>query len=147
MATAAGRDLLERAWDRAFGFEHSHDHRTKTLVLAFAVLLAVYASWLLADLRLRTPAFLLVAVGTTYLLYARPTRLAVLIRGLYAVALALLATPVVLSLSTFVLPHGRGAVTDPWALSMTVGDLAFLVVFGLIAAIPAGIAFGLGYRR
>lgn len=145
MATGTA-GLTDRARERV-RFEHVHDYPTRAIVLGFAVVWSVYAAWLLADLRLRTPAFVLVAVAGTYALYSRPTRRDVVIRGLYGLALFLLATPVVLSLSLFVLPHGTGAISNPWAVSLTTGDLVFLVAFGLMAAVPAGIAAILEYRR
>ncbi|PSQ16516.1 hypothetical protein BRD00_11035 [Halobacteriales archaeon QS_8_69_26] len=150
---AALRALLGWVWDllgpvrRRLAFEHTHDWPTRAVVLGFAAAWAVGSGWLLADLRLRTPAFVVAALGGAYLLYDRPTRRDVVIRGLYGLAMLVLATPVVLSASLFVLPHGTGAVTNPWALSLTVGDLVVLVAFALLAAVPGGAAFVLEYRR
>lgn len=150
---AALRSLLGRVWEllapvrERLAFEHTHDWPTRAVVLAFALAWAVGTGWLLADLRLRTPAFVVVALAGAYLLYDRPTRRDVVIRGLYGLAILLIATPVVLSASLFVLPYGTGAVSNPWALSLTVGDLLFLLAFGVLAAVPGGIAFALEYRR
>lgn len=150
---AALRSLLARAWGllapvrERLAFEHAHDLPTRAVVLSFAVAWAVSAAWLLADLRLRTPAFLVVAPVGAYLLYGRPTRRDVVIRGLYGLAVLAVATPVVLSASLFVLPHGTGAIANPWALTLTVGDLVFLLAFAVLAAVPGGAAFLLEYRR
>lgn len=144
MATETGR--VDALVDR-LSFQHAHSRRTKVVVLGFTAVLATYGAWLFADLVPRFLTFLLVAAVSAYALYARPTPRGVVIRGLYGLAVCLIATPVVLPLSFLALPYGTSAVSDPVPFVFTVADVVFLLVFGLLAVIPAGIGVVLEWRR
>jgi hypothetical protein len=146
MATGTRPGLADRLRAR-FEFDHAHDRTTKALVLGAAVLLGAYAGYLLADLGLRTVAFVVVTAWAAYGLYARPTRRDVAIRGLYALAVLVLATPVALAATIPVLPHGTAGIENLLGFVVTIADLVLLAVFGAIAAVPAGVAFLLDRRR
>jgi hypothetical protein len=122
--------------------EHRHPRETTAVVFAFAVLLAWYASWLTADLGLGTVAFVVVAVAGAYGLYRQPTRRAVVVAGLYGLAALLVSTPVFMNLP-FVLSAGAYGISNPAAFTMRLADLVFLVVFVLLGAVPAGLAWRL----
>lgn len=132
--------LLDRV-----GFEHTHGARAALTVIAWAAVLAWYVGWLVADLGLRGPAFLIALAVAWYLLYAQPTRRAMTVRGLAALAVLLAVTPVFLDLP-FLLAASRYGVATPWAFVARAADLVMLVVFLLLAAIPAGIARRLARR-
>lgn len=123
----------------ALAVEHRHPRGTTAVVLALAVLLAWYASWLAADLGLGTVAFVLVAAGAAYGLYRQPTRSRVLAVGLYALAAMLALTPVFMNLP-FLLSAGSYGVPDATAFTVRLADAIFLVVFLVLAAVPAAAA-------
>lgn len=133
-------DLLAR-----LRVEHRHDRATAALVLAGSLVLAWYGSWLTADLGLGTPTFVVVAAVAAYGLYRQPSRRDVLVVGLYALAALLVATPVFLNLP-FLLSAGAYDVANPTAFTMRLADLILLVVFVLLAGVPAVVAWRLSSR-
>lgn len=127
--------------DRLFPlFEHTHDRVTTALVVVFAALLGVVASWVVADFGVRFPAFLVGSVAVGYLLYGRESRRAVLAGGLYMLAALVALTPIVSEIHVLTVAGMRG-VGDPWQHVLTVSDLLLVVVFFLVAAVPALAAF------
>lgn len=127
---------------RRFAVDHRHPPRTAAVVFVFAIVLGWYASWLLADLGLGTVAFVLVAAGSAYGLYRQPTRRRATVRGLSALAALLAATPVFMNLP-FLLAAGRYGVGQPAAFTVRLADALVLVVFLIVAAVPAGVAWRL----
>lgn len=136
----ATRDSLA---DRALPvFDHTHDAVTTGVVVAFAALLGAYASWMTADLGVRFVAFAAAALGVGYLLYSEPTRRTVVASGLYALATFVAATPFVYELS--VLLSGRFvAAGSPLRHVLTATDLLFVLLFLVVAAVPALVAYRL----
>lgn len=137
-------DPLSARWSRfvteRLGIEHRHSRRTTGLVVALALACGLYAGWLLADLAPRWVTLPVVALAGGAFLYARPTRVDAVATGLYSLAALVALTPVVLDLA-FVLDAGSHGVGNPWAFVLTPADLVALLVFGLFALVPAGIAF------
>lgn len=144
-----GLSAQSRRWSATLldrvGFEHTHGARAALTAIAWAAVIAWYVGWLVADLGPRGPAFILALAIAWYLLYAQPTRRAMTVRGLAALAVLLGATPVFLNLP-FLLSSGRYGVAAPWAFVARAADLVTLVVFLLLAAVPAGIARRLARR-
>jgi hypothetical protein len=136
-AVAGTRSL--RAWLRV---DHRHAPATTGVVLLFAALHAWYASWLAADLRLGTVAFVVVGVCSAYGLYRQPNRRSVVVVGLYVLAALLVASPVFMNLP-FVLSAAAYGVSNPLAFTLGLADLLFLLVFGLLATVPALLAWRL----
>lgn len=127
-------DALRERFGAAFGA--SHDALTTGLVVAFALVLSVLATWVLADLLPRALVFVVAVVGFGAVLYGRSSRRGVVATGLYALAVLVAAIPVVyevvLVLST----------ADPLAHLLSVTDLLFVGLFWLVALVPAVV----GYR-
>jgi hypothetical protein len=123
----------------ALAVEHRHSRTTTAIVLALAVLLAWYASWLAADLGLGTVAFVLVAAVGAYCLYRQPTRSRVLAAALYALAAMLALTPVFMNLP-FHLDAGAYGVENATAFTVRLADAIVLVVFLVLAAVPVAAA-------
>jgi len=121
---------------------HRHSRETTAIVLAEALALALYASWLTADLGLGTVTFVLVAVVAAYALYRQPSRRGILVVGLYVLAAFLVVTPVFLNLP-FLLAAGSYDVSNPTAFTMRLSDVLFLVLFVILAAVPGGLAWRL----
>lgn len=121
-------------------FDHTHDTATTALAVAATAVTAFYAAWLTADLLPRTVVFAAVALAMSFLLYRRPDRRAVAAGALYAVAILLAATPVVLNAAVLATADMAG-VTDPWARVLTVTDLKVLLGFLVVAAVPAAIGY------
>lgn len=136
----AARDSLA---DRVLPlFDRTHGPLTTGLVVAFAAVLGLYASWLTADFGARTVAFAAAAVGVGYVLYGEPTRRAVVARGLYVLAAFVAATPFVYELS-ILLGGGYAGVGSPWQHVLSVTDLLFVLLFLVVAAVPALVAYRL----
>lgn len=129
-----------RAVARRLGIEHRHSIGTTGLVVVLALICGLYAAWLLADFGLRWPALVVVFLLGGVRFYGRPTRVGVLAAGLYTLAVFIAVTPVILDLA-FVLAADSYGVANPWSFVLTMADLLFLVVFVLLALIPAGIAY------
>lgn len=134
---AALRDGDVAAARAAAGVGHDHPPGTVALVVVFALLLGVAASWLLADLGLRLPALLAGWLGGGYWLYRKPDRRAVAVSGLYAVAALVALVPVAMNVTALAVAGGHGFRAGPFALSVV--DVVLLVVFLLLAAVPAGL--------
>lgn len=144
---AAGHTRILDTVTTTLGFEHTHGPMTTLLVGGSMGVLGTYGAWLLADVLPRPVTFLAVAICSGYLTYARPSTRGVLVRGLYGLSILLVVTPVWLSLSMLVLPYGTEGLGDPVDLVFTTADLVFLVAFGGLAAIPAGMAAFIEWRR
>ena len=138
--STSGTDLADR-----LRVDHRHSRVTTTVVLAIAVALAWYASWLTADLGLGTVTFVLVAAVAAYGLYRQPSRRAVLVVGLYVLAALLVVTPLFMNLP-FMLAAGTYDVSNAPAFTMRLADVVFLVVFVVLAAVPGGLAWRLSTR-
>jgi hypothetical protein len=123
-------------------FDHSHDTVTTAIVLGFAAVLGLYASWLAADVGARFSAFLVTAVALAYLLYAQPTRRTVVAGGLYSLAALLAATPVFYEL-VFLLNSGRPGVGPVLEHYLSLADVILFAVFWLLAAVPTLVAYRL----
>lgn len=123
-------------------FDHRHSRATIAVVVVISLALGWYGSWLAADLGLGTVVFVLGAALSAYGLYRQPSRRAVVVVGLYALAALLVATPVLLNLP-FVLVAGSYGVSDPAAFTMRLSDAIFLLVFVILAAVPGGLAWRL----
>lgn len=130
---------------RRFSIEHRHSAGTTALAVVLALVCGFYAAWLLADFGLRLPALIVVALASGVFFYARPTRAGVVSTGLYTLAVFIALTPVVLDLA-FVLAADQHGIENPWPFVLSLADLLFLVVFVLLALIPAGIAYAVTRR-
>ncbi|MFC5971220.1 hypothetical protein ACFPYI_07735 [Halomarina salina] len=117
-------------------FDRSHDAVTTGLVVVFALILGAFAAWLLADVLPRTVTFVLAAVGFGALFYSRGTRRSVVAFGLYALAALVALIPVVYELVLAL------NVADPLAHLVSATDLLFVLLFWVVALVPALV----GYR-
>lgn len=129
--TTADRPLRERI--------RRLDPRTGGLALVTAVVPAWYLSWLLADFGLRGVGFLLGWIGASWVLVNRNPPRELGITWLRIIAGLLLLTPVFLVLP-FVMNAGRFGVGNLAGFVLTESNLITILVFALLAAIPAGIA-------
>lgn len=127
---------------RRLGVDHQHPPLTAAVVLGFALVHGWYAAWLLADLGLGTVAFVVVAAASAFWLSRQPTRRRAVVRGLYALAALLAATPLFMNLP-FLLAAGHYGVGDPLAFTARLADAVFLLVFLGLAAVPAGVGWRL----
>lgn len=116
-------------------FDHVHDRGTTALVVVFAAGIGFLAGWVVADFGVRTPGFLVAALGTGYLLYDQPTRRNVLAAGLYSLAALLALVPVSYELGVLT------TVDQPGRHIVASSDLVLLVAWWLVAAIPALAAY------
>lgn len=127
--------------DRVFPlFDHTHDGVTTGVVVVSAALLGLYASWITADFGLRTPAFVLVAVALGYLLYRQDSRHAVVAGALYSLAALVAVTPLLYELTILV------RASSPLRHVLATSDLLFVLLFWVVAAIPALVASRLTTR-
>lgn len=115
------------------GVHHTHDPGTTSVIFVLAVVLGNYAAWLVADVGIGLPVFAIGSLVATWGLYRQPTRRAVAVRTLQALAALLIATPIAIDL-TFLVLAGRHGVTDPLSFVTTPADLVFLVAFAIPAA-------------
>jgi hypothetical protein len=121
-------------------FDHTHDTATTALVVGTATLLAVVASWVVADFGLRFPAFAVAAIGSAYWLYRLETRREILAGGLYMLAALIGLTPIAMELHVLTVT-GMEGVGPAARHSLTISDLIVTLLFFAIAAIPATAAF------
>jgi hypothetical protein len=121
-------------------FDHTHDTATTALVVGAATLLAVVASWVVADFGLRFPAFAVAAIGSAYWLYRLETRREILAGGLYMLAALIGLTPIAMELHVLTVT-GMEGVGPAAQHSLTISDLIVTLLFFAIAAIPATAAF------
>jgi hypothetical protein len=128
---AGGSSMLDRLLPL---FDHTHDMGTTALVVVFATVLGLVASWIAADFGVRLIAYVVGVVGTGYLLYGQPTRRAVLAAGFYSLAALLAIAPVFYELGLVV------AVDQPLRHLLSVADLLVFVLFWIVAAVPALVA-------
>ncbi|MEF8838767.1 MAG: hypothetical protein V5A18_04600 [Haloarculaceae archaeon] len=112
-------------------FDHTHDTLTTAVVVAFAAAVGLLAGWITADFGVRTPVFVVAAVGTGYLLYTQSTRRAVLAAGLYSLATLLAVAPFLYELGLIV------AVDSPLRHVLSLADLVIFLVFWVVAVVPA----------
>jgi uncharacterized membrane protein YhfC len=122
--------------DRVFPlFEHTHDTVTTGIVVLSAALLGQYASWAAADFGLRTPTFVVVAVALGYLLYRQDSRRGVVAGACYSLSALLAVTPLLYELTVLT------RATRPLQHVLSVTDLLFVLLFWVVAAIPALVAY------
>jgi hypothetical protein len=127
-----------------FAAENRHDTATTAVVVAFAALFGLYGSWMLADLLPRALGFLLPALVGGWVCYGRADRGSVAAAGCYGLAVLVVLTPVALQVP-YVL--NSGMVSNGGALSFFQPmDLVFLLIFVVIAAVPALVGFYLNNR-
>lgn len=108
--------------------------------VAGAVPLALYATWIAADLLARWFVFPVVAVGAGYALSVRPTVREQASYACYALAGLLAVTPVFVVLPDVLSAGEYGTSTS--SLLFTLGNLFLVVLFALLAALVAYV----GYR-
>ncbi|WP_255196262.1 hypothetical protein [Halorarius litoreus] len=124
--------------DRVFPlFDHTHDTVTTGVVVVSAAILGFYTSWMTADFRLRTPAFVVAALALGYLLYAQDSRRGVVAGALYSLAALVVLTPLLYELTILL----RAA--NPLQHVLSVTDLVFVLLFWVVAAVPALVAYRL----
>lgn len=117
-------------------FEHTHDRITTAIVVVLAAAFGLLTRWIVADFDVAFLGFLVAAVGTGYLLYRQPTRRAVVAAGCYSFAALVAVVPIVYELGLAV------TVQDPVSHLLSTTDILLVVVFWLVAAVPALV----GYR-
>jgi uncharacterized membrane protein len=121
-------------------FDHTHDTATTALVVGVATLLAVVASWVVADFGVRFPGFAVAAIGAAYWLYRLETRREIVAGGLYMLAGLVGLTPVAMELHVLTVT-GMEGVGSPAQHVLTVSDLILTLLFWVVAAVPAVAAF------
>lgn len=113
------------------------DPRHLAVVALGAVVLALYASWMAADLVARWLTIPLVVVIAGGLLYGRTSASDKLAFVGYALAALLALTPVLI-----ILPDVLGDFTEsPVEMALTVSNLLLVVAFALLAALVAYLAY------
>lgn len=117
-------------------FGQSHDTATTALVVVGGLALATVAAWIGADVLPRGPLFAGAFTGFAVFLYSRDHRRDVLSTALYALAALIALAPL-----GYELPYVLGT-SDAVAHVLTTTDLLLVVVFLVLAAVPAL----LGYR-
>jgi hypothetical protein len=117
-------------------FDHTHDTVTTALVVAVATLLAVVASWVVADFGVRFPAFAVAAIGSAYWLYRLETRREIVAGGLYMLAALIALTPIAMELHILTVAEMEG-VGSPTQHVLAVSDLLVTLLFLVIATVPA----------
>lgn len=132
----AGDAEAEPDEGRHAGTEEPHDTVTVAIIVLFVSVVGFLAGWLAADFGIRFPAFLVGAAGTGYLLYRQPTRQAVLAAGLYSIAALIAVAPIIYELGVL------ATVDAPLRHVLSPSDLLLVLVFWLLAAVPAVV----GYR-
>jgi hypothetical protein len=121
-------------------FDHTHDTVTTALVVGFAAGLAVVASWVVADFGVRFPAFAVAGIAVGYQLYRRDTRRDIVAGGLYMLAALVALTPIVMELHVLTVLGMRGVGSVSQHV-LTVSDLVVTLLFFVVAAVPALLAF------
>lgn len=116
--------------------EPAHDTGTIAIIVLFAAIVGLIAGWLAADFGIRLPAYVVGAAGSGYLLYQQPSRRAVLAAGLYSVGAMIAVAPIVYELGVV------ATVDAPLRHVLGPSDLLLVLVFWLLAAVPAIV----GYR-
>lgn len=121
-------------------FDHTHDTATTALVVGVATVLAVVASWVVADFGVRFPAFAVAAIGAAYWLYRLETRQEILAGGLYMLAALIALTPIVMELHLLTVTgmEGVGSATQH---VLALSDLLVTLLFWVVAAVPAVAAY------
>lgn len=121
-----------------------HDTATNALIVGFAALFGLYGSWMLADLLPRAVGFALPALVGAYVCYRRADRGSVAAAGCYGLAVLVVLTPFALQLP-YVL--NAGMVSNGSGLSFFQPmDLVILLIFLVIAVVPAAVGFYLNNR-
>ncbi|WP_254824621.1 hypothetical protein [Haloglomus halophilum] len=121
-------------------FDHTHDTATTALVVGVATLLAVVASWVVADFGVRFPAFAVTAIGAAYWLYRLETRREIVAGGLYMLAALIALTPVAMELHVLTVT-GMEGVGSPAQHVLAISDLLLTLLFWVVAAVPAVAAY------
>lgn len=130
---------LKEEWYERLGITHSHTPAGTIGIGVISVILGWYAGWITADLGFRIPTFIGVAIVAVVWLYRQHNGWAALSQGLYLLSALLVLTPIIFNLA-FVLDAGRYGISDVAGFVLTISDLVFVLVFAVLAAIPAGIA-------
>lgn len=122
------------------------DVETEPVTVAGAIvaagLLGVYAAWIAADILPRWLTAALVLVGGGYGLLRQETRRARLQNVLYAVAGLLLLTPVLMILPDAIQADAFGV--GVLSIVFMTANVVLFVVFGVVAALVAGVARKVG---
>lgn len=122
------------------------DVETEPVTVAGAIvaagLLGMYAAWIAADILPRWLTAALVLVGGGYGLLRQETRRARLQNVLYAVAGLLLLTPVLMILPDAIQADAFGV--GVLSIVFMTANVVLFVVFGVVAALVAGVARKVG---
>ena len=129
--TTAGRSLRDRV--------DQLDAKTAVLAVVLGIVPAWYVSWLLADFSLRGVGFALGWIAASWVLVDRTWPRDVGIAWLRLLAGLVLLTPIFLELP-FILNAGRFGIGTVADFVLTESNLITVVVFAILAAVPAGIA-------
>lgn len=117
----------------AAGTDFAVDPRHLSRVVLGAVVLALYATWMAADLVARWLLFPVVALLAGYLLYERRSAHDQTVFVGYALSILLVLTPIL-----FVVPDITGGFDAGLSsLVFTVSNLMVLILFGILAAVVA----------
>lgn len=115
------------------------DRRRAGPAIVLSLVPGWYLSWLLADFGLRGIGFVFGWVAVSWVLVSREWPWGLGIAWLRILAGLLLLTPIFL-VFPFVLNAGRFGVGQLAGFVLTESNLITLVIFALLAAVPAGIA-------
>lgn len=117
----------------------AHSRSGQVAVVVFALLVGTYAAWLGGDYGLGLGSLVGFGLMAAYVLVQRPTARAVAARGGYLLAGLVLVTPVFLNLPVLTATHA--GVPDPAGLVFHPGVYVMALVFVLLAAVLAAVAF------
>lgn len=138
---ASERRTASVALDR-LGITHGHTPAATLGIVALASALGGYVAWLTADYGANTLVFLVAAVGSAYVLYLRADGWNALAVACYLFAAFVALTPVFLNLA-YVVHGGQYGIGPLVPFVFSLANLVVLVVFVVLALIPAGVGFGI----
>lgn len=136
---ASERPTASVALDR-LGITHGHTPAATLGIVVLAAGLGGYAAWLTADFGVSTLVFVVAAVGSAYVLYRRSDGWDALAVACYLFAAFLALTPVFLNLP-YVVDGGRYGIGSLAPFVFSLANLVVLVVFLLLAAVPAAAGY------
>jgi len=106
----------------------------------FGVVIGGLVAWALLNIGGPGVGFLIAATGSGYVLYQKPTPLAAVGSGLYAIALILVLVPI-----SFYIPVVLGADGGASGAGEFVGGLVGLLVWGFVFLLIGLVTFVIGY--
>lgn len=119
-------------------FDHSHEPKAVAVIAVLAVIISLYASWIMADLVPRLVIFIVAFIFGGYLLYSRVEIRNIVSTFLYILAGLFLITPVML-----ILPDLANSDMVPGASRLFMDEITAIIF--VVFIVIAGVTMGIGY--